>query len=50
MSIMRPRVDRIHSERFAECQRAVEDGTINIIGDAQGPDGTGMRYYPPPLK
>lgn len=35
MSIMRPRIDRRHPERFAECQRAVEDGIINIIGDAQ---------------
>ncbi|MEP7453520.1 hypothetical protein [Phyllobacterium sp. SB3] len=35
MPIMPPQVDRNHPERFAECQRAVEDSVINILGDAR---------------
>lgn len=33
-NIIRPQHPRSHPDRFTECQRAVEDSIINVIGDA----------------
>jgi hypothetical protein len=35
MPVLRPMIDRSHPDRFSECQRAIEDSVINIIGEAK---------------
>ncbi|CAN7573754.1 hypothetical protein LJR231_004256 [Phyllobacterium sp. LjRoot231] len=35
MTIPKPQYPRSHPDRFSECQRAIEDRMLELLGDAQ---------------